>query len=196
MNTYNENNFCNNIINKYKVLLPKKLSKSKSYFKNNDNSAIKYKNNYKSLYIIEPKKFIKFRNFSSKNKSKLFYLKNPSKSNFVQKILNEIIPKNIRKPYGIKFVIKLPEINSKTEPHKNIEKKKKNNKSKIVFKKTNFINLKVKNVTDKYIQKEKKKQLNIKYLNYHGKFVSNFLTPFNQFMSCNFNLTNNFFFSI
>ena len=193
MNKYNEITFCNNIINKYNVLISKKIHRSKSYSRINDkNNSINKKKKInikrntpiKNIFIKnKQKKFEKLRNYSSKVKTNLLCLKNPYKSNFVQNILNEIIPKNIRKPYGIKNKKKLPYINNKTEPNKQKEKKI---KREIIIKKTNNINSKIKNVTYKYLKKDH----SIKYINNKEKFISNFLMPFNEFISYDFNLTN------
>ena len=180
MKKYNEKDFCNNIINKYNALSLKKLSKSKSYSKINSNNLL-IKKNIDNLKLNVPKrikqeKFKKLRNFSSKNNILLLCLKKPYKSLFIQKILDEIIPKNIRRPYGIKKNNeKLPRIYSKTEANVKKEKIKKSNK--IIIKNINFLNKKIENVTNKYIK------------NNH-KFISNFLSPFNQFISNDFNLTN------
>ena len=200
MNKYNEAKFCDNIINKYKLKISKELSKSKSfskYYKDNliyDKININKKKEIprtKSYKSDKMKKFIRLRNFSAKNKSKLFCLKNPSKSNFIQNILNEIIPKNIRRPYGIKLGNdkELPKIYTKTESNIKTNKKKlENNKNKIIFKNVPFLNKKIENITNKYnmpIERYK-----IKNISYHGKLISNFLTPFNKFMSRDFNMTN------
>ena len=180
MKKYNEKDFSNNIINKYTVLSLKKLSKSKSYSKINSNNLL-IKKNIDNLKLNVPKrikqeKFKKLRNFSSKNNILLLCLKKPYKSLFIQKILDEIIPKNIRKPYGIKKnKEKLPCIYSKTEANVKKEKIKKSNK--IIIKNISFLNKRIENVTNKYIK------------NNH-KFISNFLSPFNQFISNDFNLTN------
>ena len=171
MNKYNETIFCNNIIKKYNILIPKKNPKSKSYSKlNNDCLKNPKKNNSHMSNICnckknQEKKFIKLRNFSSKIKSNLLCLKNPNKSDFVQNMLNEIIPKNIRKPYGIK---RNKELN------------------KISLKKAKFINNKIENVTYKYVKKRNISSCKID----KEKYINNFLTPFNKFMSCDFSLTN------
>ena len=123
MKKYNANIFTKNIINKYNVSLPKKMPKSKSYSKINKNILIINKTKDNNNIKNNRKKFFELRNFSSKNKLSLKCLKKPNKSNFIQNILNEIIPKNIRRPYGIKFANKLPDIYTKTEP--NIKKEKK-----------------------------------------------------------------------
>ena len=180
MKKYNEKDFSNNIINKYTALSLKKLSKSKSYSKINSNNLL-IKKNIDNLKLNVPKrikqeKFKKLRNFSSKNNILLLCLKKPYKSLFIQKILDEIIPKNIRKPYGIKKnKEKLPCIYSKIEANVKKEKNKKSNK--IIIKNISFLNKRIENVTNKYIK------------NNH-KFISNFLSPFNQFISNDFNLTN------
>ena len=199
MNKYNEITFCNNIINKYNVLISKKIHKSKSYSRINDKNNsinkkkkinIKINTPIKNIFIKnKQKKFEKLRNYSSKVKTNLLCLKNPYKSNFVQNILNELIPKNIRKPYGIKNKKKLPYISNRTEPNK---QKEKNNKTKLVIKKANNINSKIENVTYKYLKKDN----SIKYINNKGKFISNFLTPFNIFMNHDFNLTNNEYYKL
>ena len=199
MNKYNEITFCNNIINKYNVLISKKIHKSKSYSRINDKNNsinkkkkinIKINTPIKNIFIKNKrKKFEKLRNYSSKVRTNLLCLKNPYKSNFVQNILNELIPKNIRKPYGIKNKKKLPYISNRTEPNK---QKEKNNKTKLVIKKANNINSKIENVTYKYLKKDN----SIKYINNKGKFISNFLTPFNIFMNHDFNLTNNEYYKL
>ena len=202
MNKYNEVKFCDNIINKYKIKISKKISKSKSISKYYKNNLIydKINNNKKqeipkaNSYKIDKKKFIKLRNFSSKNKSNLFCLKDPSKSNFIQSILNEIVPKQIRKPYGVKlgFDNKFPKIYSKTETNiKRYQKKieNKNNKNKIILKKVHFFNKKIENITCKYNNTLKKNK--IKNMSYQRKLISNSLTPFHKFISRDFNITNN-----
>ena len=201
MNKYNEVKFCDNIINKYKIKISKELSKSKSfskYYKNNliyDNINKKKEiPKAKSYKLDKMKKFIRLRNFSAKTKTKLFCLKNPSKSNFIQNILNEIIPKNIRRPYGIKLPNnkELPKIYTKTETNIKTNKKKlENNKNKIIFKNAPFLNKKIENITYKYnMHNIPIERYKIKNISYHGKLISNFLTPFNKFMSRDFNITN------
>ena len=195
MNNYNENKFCNNIINKYKKKISLKLSKSKSFSKYSEDNLIHNKIINKKKEITKTnifkfnknKKFIGLRNFSATNKSKLLCLKNPNKSDFIQNILNEIIPKNIRKPYGVKLGYdddEFPKIYIKTDSNiKNL----KNKTNKITFKKVPFLTKKIENVTNEYISTKKYK---IKSMDYHGKLISNFLTPFNKFISHDFNMTN------
>ena len=188
-NEFNESNFCKNIINKYKTLLSKKLSRSKSFskiYENNliiDNTKIinkKFKIPKKA--IDKEKKILKFRNNSfGKNKSKLLCLKNPFKSNFVQNILNEIIPKNIRKPYGVKVGYNFPDIQTKTEANIKIKK----NDNKIIIKKTNFLKPHIENVTKKY-SKNFNNEIKLNKINICGKYFSNILSTFD------FELTNNF----
>ena len=188
-NEFHESNFCKNIINKYKALLSKKLSRSKSFskiYENNliiDNTKIinkKFKIPKKA--IDKEKKFLNFRNFSfGKNKSKLLCLKNPFKSNFVQNILNEIIPKNIRKPYGVKVGYNFPDIQTKTEANIKIKK----NDNKIIIKKTNFLKPQIENVTEKYA-KNFNIEIKLNKINICGKYFSNILSSFD------FELTNNF----
>ena len=189
MKKYNENIFTNNIIKKYNVLVSKKLTKSKSYSKIDKNILILNKTNGNNNMKNNRKKFLELRNFSSKNKLSLMCLKKPNKSNFVQNILNEIIPKNIRKPYGIKNINKLPDIYNKTEPNVKKEKNEKKFKNKIVLKNINFKNKKIENVTNKYFNNKNEPKFNY-YINKKGKFISNFLSPYNQFISNDFNLTN------
>ena len=189
MKKYNENNFTNNIINKYNVLVSKKITKSKSYSKIDKKILILNKTNDNNNMKNNRKKFLELRNFSSKNKLSLMCLKKPNKSNFVQNILNEIIPKNIRKPYGIKNINKLPDIYNKTEPNVKKEKNKKKFKNKIVLKIINFKSKKIENVTNKYFNNKNQPKFNY-YINKKGKFISNFLSPYNQFISNDFNLTN------
>ena len=189
MKKYNENIFTNNIIKKYNVLVSKKLTKSKSYSKIDKNTLILNKTNHNNNMKNNRKKFLELRNFSSKNKLSLMCLKKPNKSNFVQNILNEIIPKNIRKPYGIKNINKLPDIYNKTEPNVKKEKNKKKFKNKIVLKNINFKSKKIENVTNKYFNNKNQPKFNY-YINKKGKFISNFLSPYNQFISNDFNLTN------
>ena len=187
MKKYNEKDFCNNIINKYTALASKKLSRSKSYSLIKSNNLLTKKNNV-NLKLNIPKrikheKYKKLRNFSSNNNLSLLCLKNPYKSLFIQNILDEMIPKNIRKPYGIKKnnIKQLPFIYSKTEANLKKEKVKKSNK--IVIKNINFLNKKIENITHKYIKN-------------NDKFVTNFLSPFNQFISKDFNLTNNEYYNL
>ena len=189
MKKYNENIFTNNIIKKYNVLVSKKLTKSKSYSKIDKNTLILNKTNHNNNMKNNRKKFLELRNFSSKNKLSLMCLKKPNKSNFVQNILNEIIPKNIRKPYGIKNINKLPDIYNKTEPNVKKEKNEKKFKNKIVLKNINFKSKKIENVTNKYFNNKNQPKFNY-YINKKGKFISNFLSPYNQFISNDFNLTN------
>ena len=111
----------------------------------------------KEHYQQKKQRIWKQRNFSAKYKKDLLCLKNPNKSNFVQNIINEIIPKNIRKPYGIKNKNIFPNIHSKTENkdgNKINNENKCDKKRKIIFKKVSFIQ--PKNVTNKYIKKIKK----------------------------------------
>ena len=181
MKKYNANIFTNNIINKYNVSLSKKIPKSKSYSKINKNILIINKTKDNNDIKNNRKKFFELRNFSSKNKLSLKCLKKPNKSNFIQNILNEIIPKNIRKPYGIKHVNKLPDIYAKTEPNDKKEKKiEKNIKNKIVLKNANFKNKRIENITNKYINNKNKPKLNY-YIYKKGKLFSNFLSPYNHF---------------
>ena len=202
MKKYDESIYKNNILKKYnKALLSKSYSKNKYRNNNYDNklliSEIKKYSIPKKKF--EGKKLLKLRNFSSKYKKELLCLKNPNKSNFVQNILNELIPKNIRKPYGIKNKNIFPNIHSKTENKDGNKINKINNgnkyvkKRKIIFKKVSFIQ--PKNVTNKYIKKIKKEKsdnnMNIGYFNKKEKFINNFLTPYNEFISRDFKLTNN-----
>ena len=184
MKKYNANIFTKNIINKYNVSLPKKMPKSKSYSKINKNILIINKTIDNNNIKNNRKKFFELRNFSSKNKLSLKCLKKPNKSNFIQNILNEIIPKNIRRPYGIKNINKLPDIYAKTEPNVKKEKKiEKNIKNKIVLKNANFKNKRIENITDKYIGNKNKPKFNY-YIYKKGKLISNFLSPYNHF-KCN-----------
>ena len=184
MKKYNANIFTKNIINKYNVSLSKKMPKSKSYSKINKNILIINKTIDNNNIKNNRKKFFELRNFSSKNKLSLKCLKKPNKSNFIQNILNEIIPKNIRRPYGIKNINKLPDIYAKTEPNVKKEKKiEKNIKNKIVLKNANFKNKRIENITDKYIGNKNKPKFNY-YIYKKGKLISNFLSPYNHF-KCN-----------
>ena len=184
MKKYNANIFTKNIINKYNVSLSKKMPKSKSYSKINKNILIINKTIDNNNIKNNRKKFFELRNFSSKNKLSLKCLKKPNKSNFIQNILNEIIPKNIRRHYGIKNINKLPDIYAKTEPNVKKEKKiEKNIKNKIVLKNANFKNKRIENITDKYIGNKNKPKFNY-YIYKKGKLISNFLSPYNHF-KCN-----------
>ena len=76
----------------------------------------------------------------------------------------------------------MPCIYSKTEANIKKEKIKKSN-NKIVIKNINFLNKNIENITHKYIKN-------------NDKFISNFLSPFNQFISKDFNLTNNEYYNL
>ena len=201
MNKYNEVIFCDNIINKFKIKISNKLSKSKSFSKYYKDSLVYDKININkkqkipktNSYKLDKKKFIKLRNFSAKNKSNLFYLKVPIKGNYIQNILNEIIPKQIRKPnvVNLGYDNEFPKIYTKTETNMKRYQKKienKNNKNKIIIKKASFLDKKLENVTNKYNIPLKKYK--IKNMGYQKKLISNSLTPFHKFINRDFNITN------
>ena len=201
MNKYNEVIFCDNIINKFKIKISNKLSKSKSFSKYYKDSLVYDKININkkqkipktNSYKLDKKKFIKLRNFSAKNKSNLFCLKVPSKGNYIQNILNEIIPKQIRKPnvVNLGYDNEFKKIYTNTETNMKRYQKKienKNNKNKIIIKKVSFLDKKLENVTNKYNVPLKKYK--IKNMGYQKNLISNSLTPFHKFINRDFNITN------
>ena len=201
MNKYNEVIFCDNIINKFKIKISNKLSKSKSFSKYYKDSLVYDKININkkqkipktNSYKLDKKKFIKLRNFSAKNKSNLFCLKVPIKGNYIQNILNEIIPKQIRKPnvVNLGYDNEFPKIYTKTETNMKRYQKKfenKNKKNKIIIKKVSFLDKKLENITNKYNIPLKKYK--IKNMGYQKKLISNSLTPFHKFINRDFNITN------
>ena len=201
MNKYNEVIFCDNIINKFKIKISNKLSKSKSFSKYFKDSLVYDKININkkqtipktNSYKLDKKKFIKLRNFSAKNKSNLFCLKVPSKGNYIQNILNEIIPKQIRKPnvVNLGYDNEFKKIYTNTETNMKRYQKKienKNNKNKIIIKKVSFLDKKLENVTNKYNVPLKKYK--IKNMGYQKNLISNSLTPFHKFINRDFNITN------